>query len=61
MFYFMKITLVMVSLHSNKDPKIEVSTRDWDISVIGQNMFCSEEFGLWYFGLGRQWNALSTA
>ena len=51
----------MVSLHSNKDPKIEVSTRDWDISVIGQNMFCSEEFGLWYFGLGRQWNALSTA
>ena len=46
---------------ANRNPNTEADTRDWGIAVIGLTMFCLEEFELWYFGLGKQWNALSTA
>jgi hypothetical protein len=40
MFSFIRVALVMVSLHSNRTlTKAEVGTKDWDIAVIGLTMF----------------------
>jgi hypothetical protein len=39
MFFFIRLSFVMVLLHSNGNPKTEVGTRNWDISVIGLTMF----------------------
>ena len=55
MFSFIRVVVVMVTFHSNRNPtETEVDTKDWGIAVIGLTMFCLEEFGLWKFGLGEQ-------
>ena len=57
MLSFIRLDLVMVSVHSSKSlTKTEVGTRDWGIAV---TIFCLEEYGFWDFGFGKQWNALS--
>ena len=50
MFAFVRVALVMVSLHSNKtQTKTEVSTKDWSIPMIGLTMLL---FGrMWVLGL----------
>ena len=41
--------MVMVSLHSNRNPKTEVGTRDWGITMIQQIIFW---FGvIWTLGV----------
>ena len=45
MLFFIRIALVMVSLCSNGNPKIEGFTRNWDIAVIGLTMFLFEKCG----------------
>ena len=45
-----KVVLVMVSFHSNGNPKTEVGTRDWGIAVIGLTMVLfggMQIWGLW--------------
>lgn len=48
---FHLLDLVLVSLHCNGNPKIEVGTTDWDITVIGLALFLHGEIrnilGLW--------------
>ena len=38
MLSFIRVVVVMMSLHSNKNPRTETGTRDWDISVIDLTM-----------------------
>jgi hypothetical protein len=39
MLSFIRIALVMVSLHSNGNTKSEVATKTWGIVVVGLTMF----------------------
>ena len=39
MFSFIRAAVVMVSLHSYRNPKTEVGTRDWGTAVIGLIVF----------------------
>ena len=39
MFSFINVAMVLVSLHSNRNPKTEVGTRNGDIAVIGLTIF----------------------
>lgn len=39
MFHFIRLAVVLMSLHNNRNPMIEVGTTDWDIAVIGLAMF----------------------
>ena len=56
MLSFIRLALVMVSVHSSKTlTKTEVSTRDWGIAVIGLTMFCLEECGFGDFWI---WKAM---
>ena len=40
--FFVGVVVVIVFLHSNKNSKTEVGTRDWGIAVIGLTMCLSE-------------------
>jgi hypothetical protein len=56
MLVFIRLTLVMVSVHSSKTlTKTKVGTRDWGIAVIGLTMFLFER--TWILGLWI-WNAV---
>jgi hypothetical protein len=37
--------MVIISLHSYRNPQTEVDTRDWTVAVIGQAIFCLENMG----------------
>ena len=53
MLSFIRVALVMVSVHSSKTlTKTEVGTRDWGIAVIGLTMFVRRNVDLGTFGLG---------
>jgi hypothetical protein len=44
--FFIRLALVMVSVHSSKTlTKTEVGTRDWGIAVIGLTMLLFEIYG----------------
>jgi hypothetical protein len=50
MLFFIRLALVMVSVHSSKTlTKTEVGTRDWGIAVVGLNMLLFER--MWILGL----------
>ena len=62
MLFFIRLALVMVSVHSSKTlTKTEVGTRDWGIAVIGLTMLLFERMWILDFGFGKQWNALNGA
>jgi hypothetical protein len=49
MLFFIRVAFIMVSLHSNENPKTKVGTRDWDIAVLGLTILL---FGrMWISGL----------
>ena len=55
MFAFIKVALVMLSLHRNKNQtKTEAGTMDWGIDMMGLIIFFLEECGSWDFGFGKQ-------
>jgi hypothetical protein len=45
MFSFKRVAMVMMSLHSNRNPKTDVGNGDCDIAVIGWSMILFE--GMW--------------
>jgi hypothetical protein len=52
MLSFIRLALVMVSVHSSKPlTKTEVGSRSWGMGVIGLTSFCLEEFRFGDFGL----------
>ena len=56
MLFFIRLALVMVSVHSSKTlTKTEVGTRHWGIAVIGLTMLLFER--MWILGLWI-WNSV---
>jgi hypothetical protein len=62
MLFFIRLALVMVSVHSSKIlANTEVGTRDWGIAVIGLTTLLFERMWIREFGSGKQWNSLNGA
>ena len=49
------VALVMMSPHSNANPKTEVGTRDWGTAVINVTILLFRRMWIWDFL--KQWNA----
>jgi hypothetical protein len=62
MLSFLRLDLVMVSVHRSKaQTKTEDGTRVWGIVVIGLTMLLFGRIWIGDFGFGKQWNPLSRA
>ena len=60
MFSFIRVVVVMVSLHNNKTLRQKLVPETEALMQQDRLWFWLEEYGLWGFGLGQQWIASST-